>query len=110
MAVERHPAESCFLFLAAGATVVLYLLFGWRQKTAASPLMNLSLLGRRPVGAGVFVILIATALMVAVFFLGTFYFQRSAGHGPLATGLLFLPIALATVTGANLRSGGRRRC
>ncbi|CAM3583178.1 MFS transporter [Occultella aeris] len=89
----------------AGAAVALYLLFGWRQKTAASPLMDLDLLGRRSVAAGVFVILIATALMVAVFFLGTFYFQRSAGHGPLVTGLLFLPVALATMTGANL--GGR---
>ncbi|TLP71751.1 MFS transporter [Nesterenkonia sphaerica] len=87
------------------AAVVLYLLFGWRQKTAASPLMDLGLLTRRPVSAGVFVILIATALMVAVFFLGTFYFQQYAGHGPLITGLLFLPIAVATMTGANL--GGR---
>ncbi|WP_224404086.1 MFS transporter [Pseudonocardia sp. ICBG1034] len=87
------------------AALVLYLLFGWRQRTAASPLMDLGLLARRPVGAGVFVILIATALMVAVFFLGTFYFQQSAGHGPLTTGLLFLPIAVATMTGANL--GGR---
>jgi len=91
--------------VAAGAAVVLYLMFGVRQRTAASPLMNLNLLGRRPVAAGVFVILVATALMVAVFFLGTFYFQQSAGHGPLVTGLLFLPIALATMTGANL--GGR---
>lgn len=91
--------------LAAGAAVVLYLLFGWRQRTAASPLMDLGLLTRRPVGAGVFVILIATALMVAVFFLGTFFFQQSAGHGPLATGMLFLPIAVATMAGASL--GGR---
>ncbi|RZT85581.1 EmrB/QacA subfamily drug resistance transporter [Pseudonocardia sediminis] len=91
--------------VAAGAAIVLYLLFAWRQKTARSPLMDLGLLGRRPVTAGVFVILIATALMVAIFFLGTFYFQQSAGHGPLVTGLLFLPIALATMTGANL--GGR---
>jgi EmrB/QacA subfamily drug resistance transporter len=91
--------------IAAGAALALYLLFGWRQKSAASPLMDLGLLARRPVGAGVFVIMIATALMVAVFFLGTFYFQQSAGHGPLATGLLFLPIALATMAGAN--QGGR---
>ncbi|WP_227659492.1 MFS transporter [Georgenia subflava] len=91
--------------VAAGVAVVLYALFGWRQKAAVSPLMDLALLSRRPVTAGVFVILIATALMVAVFFLGTFYFQQSAGHGPLATGLLFLPTALATMTGANL--GGR---
>lgn len=92
-------------FIAAGAAVALYLLFYWRQQAASSPLMDLGLLSRRPVGAGVFVILIATALMVAVFFLGTFYFQQSAGHGPLMTGLLFLPIAVATMTGANL--GGR---
>jgi EmrB/QacA subfamily drug resistance transporter len=91
--------------LPAAAAAGLYVLFGWRQRTAASPLMDLELLGRRPVTAGVFVILIATALMVAVFFLGTFYFQQSAGHGPLVTGLLFLPVALATMAGANL--GGR---
>ncbi|QEH92530.1 MFS transporter [Dermacoccus abyssi] len=64
--------------------------------------MDLALIGRRSVAAGVFVILIGTALMVAVFFLGTFYFQGREGHGPLITGLLFLPIALTTMLGANL--------
>ncbi len=86
-------------------SVVLYLVFAFWQRTTSSPLMNLDLIGRRPVAAGVFVILIATALMVAVFFLGTFYFQGRAGHGPLVTGLLFLPIAITTMLGANL--GGR---
>lgn len=86
----------------AGIAVVLYLLFGWWQNTTSSPLMNLSLLGRRPVFSGVFVLGIATALMVAVFFLGTFYFQRFAGYGPLVTGLLFLPIAVATMAGAQI--------
>lgn len=63
--------------------------------------------------AGVFVIGIATALMVAVFFLGSFYLQDVADLGPLATGLLFLPVALFTMAGANLggriigRTGGR---
>lgn len=38
-----------------------YLLFALRQRTAASPLMDLGLLFRRPVFAGVFVIGIATA-------------------------------------------------
>ncbi|PZR52427.1 MFS transporter [Xylanimonas oleitrophica] len=86
----------------AGIAVVLYLLFGWWQNTTRSPLMNLSLLGRRPVFAGAFVLATATALMVAVFFLGTFYFQQYAGYGPLVTGLLFLPIALATMAGAQM--------
>jgi MFS family permease len=90
-----------------------YLLFALRQRTAASPLMNLGLLFRRPVFAGVFVIGIATALMVAVFFLGSFYLQEVANLGPLETGLLFLPVALFTMGGANFggriigRTGGR---
>jgi MFS family permease len=44
----------------------------------------------------------ATILMIGVFFLGTFYFQHARGYGPLQTGLLFLPVALATMLGANL--------
>lgn len=87
------------------AAVVGYLLFGLRQHTATSPLMDLGLLFRRPVLAGVFVIGIATALMVAVFFLGSFYLQELADLGPLVTGLLFLPVALFTMAGAN--AGGR---
>lgn len=83
-------------------SVVLYLAFALWQRTTSSPLMDLALIGRRSVAAGVFVILIGTALMVAVFFLGTFYFQGREGHGPLVTGLLFLPIALTTMLGANL--------
>lgn len=85
-----------------GIAVVLYAIFAWWQKVARAPLMNLSLLGRRPVWSGVFVLGMATALMVAVFFLGTFYFQVYAGHGPLVTGLLFLPIAVATMAGAQV--------
>lgn len=75
--------------------------------------MDLSLLFRRPAFAGVFTIGIATALMVAVFFLGSFYLQQVADLGPLATGLLFLPVALFTMADANLggrligRTGGR---
>lgn len=83
-----------------GGAVVLYLLFGLRQRTARSPLMDLRLLTRRPVASGTFVIVAATALMVAGFFLGTFYLQHHAGRGALVTGLLFLPVALATIAGA----------
>ncbi|MET8339655.1 MFS transporter [Streptosporangium canum] len=91
-----------------------YLAFVARQKTAKSPLMDLALLARRPVATGTFLILMATALMIAVFFLGTFYFQHAQGFGALQTGLLFLPVAVATMLGANLtgraiaRAGARR--
>ncbi|KAA1428323.1 MFS transporter [Nocardioides antri] len=86
------------LLLAAAAA--LYAAFGIRQQTARSPLMDLRLLVRRPVAAGTFVVVTATALMVAAFFLGTFYLQNRAHHGALLTGVLFLPVALATVVGA----------
>jgi EmrB/QacA subfamily drug resistance transporter len=81
--------------------VALYLVFGLWQGRARTPLMNLSLLVRRPVAAGTFLVMVATGLMVAVFFLGTFYLQHHQGHGALVTGLLFLPIALATMAGAH---------
>lgn len=84
------------------AAVVGYLVFVVWQKRARSPLMDISLLARRPVATGTFLILVATALMIAVFFLGTFYFQHARGYGALQTGLLFLPVALATMLGANL--------
>lgn len=83
-----------------GGAVVLYAAFAWLQRVVSSPLMDLRVLTRRPVAAGTFLILVATALMIAVFFLGSFYLQHHQGYGALRTGLLFLPVALATIAGA----------
>jgi EmrB/QacA subfamily drug resistance transporter len=82
------------------AAVVLYAAFAMLQRVVRSPLMDLKILTRRPVAAGTFLILVATALMIAVFFLGSFYLQHLQGYGALRTGLLFLPVALATIFGA----------
>ncbi|MGI5520545.1 MFS transporter [Micromonospora sp. CA-259024] len=92
------PATVALLLLSAA----LYVGFAARQRLAASPLMNMGLLTRRPVAAGTLLILVATALMIMMFFLGTFALQGHYGYGPLTTGLLFLPVALATMLGANL--------
>ncbi|GAA2276110.1 MFS transporter [Glycomyces scopariae] len=95
------------------AALVGYGLFALWQRTAKSPLMDLALLVRRPVATGTFLILMATALMIAGFFLGTFYFQHTLEYGALRTGLLFLPVAVATMLGANAtgrllaKTGGR---
>jgi uncharacterized membrane-anchored protein YitT (DUF2179 family) len=79
---------------------VLYALFAVLQRTTHSPLMDLRILTRRPVVAGTLLILVATALMIAVFFLGSFSLQHLQGYGALRTGLLFLPVAVATIIGA----------
>ncbi|MBC9717531.1 MFS transporter [Streptomyces sp. TRM66268-LWL] len=81
-------------------SAVVYTAFAFWQRRAAAPLMDLRLLSRRPVVAGIFVIAVTTALMVGVFFLGSFYFQNHQGHGPLMTGVLFLPVALLTMAAA----------
>lgn len=84
-----------------GGAGLLYVAFVVRQRLAASPLMDIRLLTRRPVATGTLLILVATALMIAMFFLGTFALQEHYDYGALATGLLFLPVALATMIGAN---------
>ncbi|MFJ9034489.1 MFS transporter [Streptomyces sp. NPDC102274] len=83
------------------AAAILYIAFVVRQRLAASPLMDIRLLIRRPVAAGTLLILVATALMIMVFFLGTFYLQDYREYGALVTGLLFLPVALSTMAGAS---------
>lgn len=83
------------------SALALYGAFLVRQRTAAHPLMDVTLLLRRPVATGTLLILVATALMITVFFLGTFYLQHHRGYGALRTGLLFLPVAVATMLGAN---------
>jgi EmrB/QacA subfamily drug resistance transporter len=88
--------------LLAVVAVALYLAFVARVRRAAQPLMDLGLLLRRPVAVGTLLVLVATALMITVFFLGSFYFQRHLGYDALRTGLLFLPVALATMAGATL--------
>ncbi|GHE89826.1 MFS transporter [Amycolatopsis deserti] len=92
-------ATTGWLVLAAAVGYVLFV--AWQRRTRA-PLMDVRLLVRRPVATGTFLILMATALTVAVFFLGTFYFQQERGFGALVTGLLFLPVALLTMAAANL--------
>ncbi|CAL9347162.1 MFS transporter [Streptomyces sp. enrichment culture] len=87
------------LVLCAAAVAAYAAFVVWQRRTSA-PLMDLRLLGRQPVVAGLFVITVATALMVGVFFLGSFYLQNHQDHGPLMTGMLFLPVALATMAAA----------
>lgn len=84
--------------IAAAALVVG---FSLRERRASAPLIDPGLLRRRPVASGMAMLLVATALMVAVFFLGSFYLQDHEGHGALVTGLLFLPVALTTMAGAS---------
>lgn len=96
-------ANAATLVPLAGA-VVAYAAFAAVERAGRAPLMDLRMFTRRPVLAGAFLMLIATALLIAFFFLGSVYLQHIRGFSPLRSGFLFLPVAVATGIGAHLGS------
>ena len=89
--------------LVAGAAGLLgYVLFWRRIRTAAAPLVDPAMLQRKPVLLGLGLIFVATALMISVFFLGSFTLQELHGFTALETGLSFLPVAVGTILGSHL--------
>ena len=85
---------------ALATAIVAWALFARVERRAASPLLAVGLLFRRPVAAGGFLMLIATGLLVGTFFLGSFSLQHADGYSALRVGLSFIPVAVATVAGA----------
>ncbi|GAB3400377.1 MFS transporter [Flindersiella endophytica] len=85
--------------------VVLYGVFTAVEYIVRTPLMHPGMLVRRPVATGAFLMLIAAGVTVADLFITSQYLQHLRGYSALATGLFFLPPALATIVGATL--GGR---
>ena len=79
-----------------------YLAFIAVERRARVPLVRPSLLIRRPVVSGAFVMLVGTGLMLGLFFLTSWYLQHGLGLGAMQTGLVFLPVAVAITAGAQL--------
>jgi EmrB/QacA subfamily drug resistance transporter len=83
------------------------------ERLVAAPLVDLRLLATRPVVAGFWVMLAASGLLISGFFLNSLLLQRVMGLSALGTGLVFLPVAVATIIGAQAgahllgRLGGR---
>jgi MFS family permease len=88
------------LLTAAGGAAVFVL----TERAAASPLVPLPMLGRRPIATGNLIMLSASSLLLAAFFLTSQYLQNLLAFSAVRTGLAFLPVALATIVGAHLSS------
>jgi EmrB/QacA subfamily drug resistance transporter len=86
--------------LPIAAAIVLYGGFVVVERTVPAPLLHPSLLSLRPIAAGAFLMLIAAGVLIADLFLGSQYLQHLRGRSALATGLFFLPPALALMIGA----------
>jgi EmrB/QacA subfamily drug resistance transporter len=99
--------------LALVGGVVLLALFVVVERTVKAPLVRPALLTRRPVMAGNLVMLAASGLLLATFFLNSQYLQHVLRLSALETGLIFLPVALVIGVGTHVgvrvigRFGGR---
>ncbi len=74
--------------------VVLLAAFIVRQATAATPMVPLRIFRSRVISGSNAVQALLSAGFLSFFFLGSLYFERVLGFGPLAIGLAFLPIAV----------------
>jgi EmrB/QacA subfamily drug resistance transporter len=83
---------------------VLLATFAWVERTVREPLIPPVTWRNRPLIAGASVILVATGLLVAVFFLNTLYLQDVLGWSALETGLAFLPLVIVIAAGAKAAS------
>ncbi|MFD4319822.1 MFS transporter [Streptomyces sp. NPDC058548] len=84
--------------------LALYGAFAATERKARTPLMDLRMFTRRPVVVGSLLMLVATALLISFFFVGSMHLQHVHHLDALRTGLLFLPVALTTAIGAHLGS------
>jgi EmrB/QacA subfamily drug resistance transporter len=91
-------AASTVLPLALAAAI--WAAFAMLERRVSRPLLTIGLLRRRAVLAGSFLMLAATGLLVGGFFVASFALQHAHHYSALHVGLAFLPVAVATVAGA----------
>jgi EmrB/QacA subfamily drug resistance transporter len=71
------------------------------ERRTDAPLLRIERLADRAVGGGLFLMLAAAGSIFGLFLLSSLYLQNVLGMGPLATGLAFIPLALAAGIGAH---------
>ena len=77
--------------------------FGIAERRVSLPLLRMERLADRAIGGGFLMMLAATAVLFGSFVLSSLYLQDVLGASALATGLAFLPFALAL--GAGVHAG-----
>ena len=77
--------------------------FGLAERRVSVPLLRVERLADRAIGGGFLMMLAATAVLFGSFLLSSLYLQDVLAASPLATGLAFLPFALAL--GAGVHAG-----
>jgi EmrB/QacA subfamily drug resistance transporter len=76
--------------------------FALCERRTDQPLLRIERLRDRAVGGGLLLFLANSGLMFGLFLLCSLYLQLALGHGPLSTGLAFIPLAVAAGIGAGV--------
>jgi EmrB/QacA subfamily drug resistance transporter len=98
---NEHGWGSARTLILLIASAALLATFAGVERRVREPILPPSTWSNRPLVSGVALIYVATALLVAVFFLNTLYLQDILGWSALETGLGFLPLVLVIGAAAN---------
>ncbi|WP_329118252.1 MFS transporter [Streptomyces sp. NBC_01465] len=83
-----------------GAGVVLLVVFAYWQSRARVPLLPLHVVRDRQRAGAMLTMMMATIGMFGMFLFLTYYLQRVQGYSPVRTGLSYLPLTAAMITGS----------
>jgi EmrB/QacA subfamily drug resistance transporter len=93
--VSVWPLASPAMLVCAAGAVVFFALFVRRERTAASPLVDLSLFGRRAFAAGIVGVMLGYALLYGMFFLMSFALLHGLHNTARVAGLKLAVIPVA---------------
>ncbi|MET9852830.1 MFS transporter [Streptomyces sp. NPDC006450] len=85
-------------FLVAGSALLAA--FAWWQARARDPMLPPHIIRDRTRAGCLVTMTLATITLLPVLLFMSYYFQLALGYSPLRTGLAFLPMTLAIITGA----------
>jgi EmrB/QacA subfamily drug resistance transporter len=110
VSTDTHPwgsARTILLLLVGVALLGLFVLI--EARLASAPLMPLSLFRSRSLAAANITMTLLGAVFFSMWYFLTLYLQDVHRYGPLKAGLLFLPMGLAIIAGAqtSIRLVGR---
>jgi Na+/melibiose symporter-like transporter len=98
---NEHGWGSARTVALATVAVAVLAAFAAVERRVSAPILPPATWSNRSLVSGTGLILVGTALLVAVFFLNTIYLQDILGWSALETGLAFLPLVLAIGLAAN---------
>jgi EmrB/QacA subfamily drug resistance transporter len=100
---DTHPWGSARTLGLLAVSLVLLTAFVYGQaRIAKAPLMPLSLFRSRFVTGANVVMLLMGVIFFSMWYFLSLYLQEVYGDGPLKTGLLFLPMSLGIIVGAQI--------